>query len=119
MDYLDATNQLRRKLVREQLNEAENPNEPKPRPSSPAAFDAKWVLVARVRSRTRGRQVRHKLVYERAARREVLCGGATAKGALLGVAVDGTPCRARSGAADMTADDGGGWSDESDAEADE
>jgi hypothetical protein len=33
--------------------------------------------------------------------------------------VDGTPCRARRGAADVTADDGGGWSDESDAEADE
>ena len=49
MDYLDATNQLRRKLVREQLNKAESPNEAKPRPGNLAAFDAKWVLVARVR----------------------------------------------------------------------
>ena len=46
---MDATNQLRRKLVREQLNKAESPNEAKPRPGNLAAFDAKWVLVARVR----------------------------------------------------------------------
>ena len=117
MDFLEATGQIIHRQVREQRDCKDI--ERAPRPECAGDFDAKWVLIARVRSRTRGRQVRHKLVYERAARREVLCGGATAKGALLGVAVDGTPCRARSGAADMTADDGGGWSDESDAEADE
>ena len=118
MDYLEATHQLQHRLVREQKDDKQDEyvREQEPRPRSRSAFDAKWVLVARVRSRTRGRRVRYRLAYEPAARRDVLCGQAGGKGALLGVAIDGTPCRARRGTDDETATDRGEEDSEDESE---